>query len=78
MKKMIKIIFLDHPKDIGETYLEHFKHALYFSFLLLIASLTCAIHAFFPFVFKTTASTIAYKVSKRRYKIHKNIIKLKQ
>lgn len=69
-------IFTDHLEEIGETYFEHLGHALHCGVLLFLASIACIVHAFLPFVFKDTASTIAYRVSKRRYKLSKNNIKL--
>jgi hypothetical protein len=41
-------LFLQHPRSIGETYLEHQRHALGFGFSLLFASLACFVHAIVP------------------------------
>ena len=49
-------LFLQHPRSIGETYLEHQRHALGFGFSLLLASLACFIHAMVPGLFVRTGS----------------------
>lgn len=58
LNKIIKL-FTDHPKWNGETYLKHMMFALLYSFLFFIAGLACFAHAFFPFLFTDTASSIA-------------------
>lgn len=52
----MKQIFTEHPQSVGETYAEHMYTALSFSRELLIGALACGVHAFLPFLFKTTAS----------------------
>jgi len=47
--------FREHPASVGETYFEHMGVALSFAFALLAAGLACVVHAFFPFLFTTTA-----------------------
>lgn len=58
LNKIIKL-FTDHPKWNGETYLKHMMFALLYCFLFFIAALACFAHAFFPFLFTDTASSIA-------------------
>jgi len=50
--------FVKHPKEVGMNYFQHFAFAFYVQLKLLLALLACFIHAFFPFLFTTTASTI--------------------
>lgn len=50
--------FTKHPKEVGMNYFGHFLFAFYVQFRLLIALLACFVHAFFPFLFTTTASKI--------------------
>jgi len=59
---MIKL-FTEHPRSVGESYLEHGFKAISYSIQMLLATVCCLIHAIFPFVFQTTASNIARKVS---------------
>ena len=49
-------IFTEHPKQVSETYLQHMKKALTFSFKLLGMSFQALLHAFFPFLFVKTVS----------------------
>lgn len=48
--------FLDHPRSVGETYLEHQRQAFWYAGELLKASLACAVHALIPRLFVRTAS----------------------
>lgn len=50
----MKNLFTDHPNSVNETYFEHMKMALRFSFQMLCATFACFIHAFFPFLFEHT------------------------
>ena len=49
-------IFTEHPTQVSETYLQHMKKALTFSFKLLGMSCQALLHAFFPFLFVSTVS----------------------
>lgn len=55
MKKIINC-FLDHPKEVNETYWTHLLFAAKGSFLLLKVSLALFVHSLFPFLFTTYAS----------------------
>ena len=48
--------FTKHPHSVGETYFEHMKKALKYFAILYILSMIVMIHAFYPFLFTTTAS----------------------
>ena len=50
--------FQQHPSDVGETYWEHFCHALGFALRLFVAASACLVHAILPFLFTSTGSTI--------------------
>ena len=47
--------FTKHLNTIGETYFEHLKAALKFSYHLFTAAIACTVHAFLPFLFEHTA-----------------------
>ena len=51
---MIKRAFTDHPASVGETYFQHMGMALSFGARMVCAGFACLLHAFFPFLFKTT------------------------
>lgn len=54
---MLKRIFIDHPRSIGESYGEHMREALGFSFTMIGAGLACLVHAFVPALFTATGSS---------------------
>ena len=49
-------LFLDHPRSVGESYLEHQRHAFGFGISLLGAALACLVHAVIPALFVRTGS----------------------
>lgn len=53
---MLKRMFLDHPRSVDETYLEHLRIAASFGFPMVAAGLACLIHALLPFLFTRTGS----------------------
>jgi hypothetical protein len=61
----IQHLFTDHPAKVGETYGEHCAVALSFSGQLFKAALACLAHAFLPFLFERTASTIIRQLHDR-------------
>ena len=56
---------MSHLKDMKENYFVHLFEALNIVLHLLKASIACLIHAFVPFIFKTTASSTIKKVIER-------------
>ena len=57
-------VFTKHPKEVGETYLQHmwasFRYSLTFALLVGVA----VVHAILPFVFTKTASCVIQDMSK--------------
>lgn len=53
---MINRLFLDHPKSVDETYVEHALFASKFSMVLFGAAFAALVHAILPFAFEKTAS----------------------
>ena len=44
-------IFTEHPKEVGETYFQHFRVAAFkISLRLLASSVFQIVHAIFPFI----------------------------
>tara|TARA_R110001599_G_scaffold75281_7_gene206858 strand:+ start:713 stop:988 length:276 start_codon:yes stop_codon:yes gene_type:complete len=64
----MKISFTEHPKELGETYLQHLLEALLFSATLAAAVFVCLIHAFLPFFFTHTGGDMVAKLSDRMTK----------
>lgn len=56
---MLQKLFLDHPRSVDETYLQHFAFALLFSIRLFGAAFAALVHALLPCAFeKTTSKTV--------------------
>lgn len=55
---MLKLLFTEHPASVDETYMEHMAVATSFGVRLLFGSIVCLIHAFLPFLFVKTGSSI--------------------
>jgi len=66
--------FTDHPRAVGETYLEHSQVAGSVGFRMIGAGLACLVHAVLPFLFVTTGSrailTLHAKITSGRRKEH--------
>lgn len=60
--KFIKKLFTEHPNDVGESYLMHLIWSIVYSMHFLFAGVACLVHAFLPFLFKYTGSSIAKKI----------------
>lgn len=48
--------FSEHPRSVGESYLQHLGTASRFSGALALAALACLIHGLLPFLFVSTGS----------------------
>lgn len=55
---MIERYFLEHPRQVGESYGEHQQVALAYAGQLFVAALACLAHAVVPGLFERTASRI--------------------
>ena len=62
---MINKLFLDHPRSVDETFVQHFFFALTFSMTLFLAAFAALLHAFIPAACEKTASTIIKKLYAR-------------
>lgn len=45
---MFKQLFINHPKSVNETYIQHFFTSISFSMKLFKAAIACFIHALIP------------------------------
>lgn len=57
--------FTDHPASVDETYTDHMTMALSFAGSLSLAAVCALVHAFLPFVFQKTSSTIVTRLYER-------------
>ena len=62
---MLKKLFTRHPDTVGETYFEHMGQAFSFGSEMLIASIACLLHGFFPFMCEKTGSKAITRLHKR-------------
>ena len=56
MKNPVDILFLDHPRSVGEIYLQHQRFALRIYGQLMMAAAGVIIHAVVPKLCETSAS----------------------
>jgi hypothetical protein len=61
---LLRKIFLDHPRSVGESYYQHLACATGYGFRLTGAGLACLIHAVAPVLFKDTASGVVIGMSR--------------
>ena len=61
----IRRLFHDHPSSVGETYLEHGRHALSFGWAMLRGSIACFVHAAFPWTHERTGSQTVIRLHGR-------------
>ena len=59
---MIDRVFLAHPRQVDESYGEHFLFALKFSGTLFVAAFAALLHAFIPAACEKTASRIVARL----------------
>ena len=57
-------IFTKHPKEVGETYLEHLFNAVRYAFTFLLLFVVALIHSIFPFLLTKTASCVVQEMAK--------------
>lgn len=58
MSNWLDKYFIEHPKTVDESYLEHLFVALSFSWRLLAAGAACLVHALVPGLFVKTGSSM--------------------
>ena len=54
---MIERFFTEHPRSVGETYLEHLHSAAGFGTTMVLAGFACLMHALVPRLFVKTGSS---------------------
>ena len=62
---MIRKLFLDHPDEVGETYVEHARVAGRFGGEMVLGGLKCLVHAAVPALFKTAGSSTITRLHAR-------------
>lgn len=64
---MIRKLFLDHPRSVNESYLQHATFAGGFAVELLAAGLCALVHALVPCLFEKTASRMVARLYARSH-----------
>ena len=62
---LLATLFTAHPAAVDETYLQHMRFALGFSFWLAVAAGAALLHALVPALCETTASRILKRLHAR-------------
>lgn len=62
---MLKKIFLDHPRTVDESYIEHLQTASSFGFAMIVAGFACLLHGIIPIFFTRTGSTAVRRLHER-------------
>ncbi len=57
--------FTEHPREVGETYGEHFQAAAGFGGAMIAGGLACLVHAVLPFCFTKTGSATIRELHER-------------
>ncbi|WP_417520090.1 DUF6356 family protein [Minwuia sp.] len=55
---MIERWFVEHPRTVGETYVEHLTHAAWFAGMMAYGAVACLLHALIPGVCERTGSRV--------------------
>ena len=55
--------FTAHPRDVGESYLEHGAFACRYGVKMTLGGIAAILHGFFPFLFQTTGSRITRELN---------------
>jgi hypothetical protein len=62
---MLRRLFLDHPRSLGQSYFEHQRNALTFASWMLLASIVCFLHSVVPGIFRVAGGRIVSMLSDR-------------
>ena len=54
--KRVHAAFTEHPASVGESYMEHFRHAFGFGLRMMAGGMACMLHGLLPFLFVKTGS----------------------
>jgi hypothetical protein len=65
MRAAFNRLFTEHPASVGETYLEHARHATGFGTTMLLGALATFVHALVPALCTTTGSRVVARLHDR-------------
>ncbi len=55
--------FTAHPREVGETYLEHCAFACRYGVKMTLGGLAALVHGIFPFLFRATGSRVTRELN---------------
>jgi len=55
--------FTAHPREVGETYLEHAVFACRYGAKMALGGIAAFLHGLFPFLFQTTGSRVTRELN---------------
>jgi hypothetical protein len=58
-------LFIEHPHSVGETYLQHQRHAFAFGCAMVAGGVACLLHGMVPALFTRTGSTTVARLHDR-------------
>ena len=61
----MSISFTEHPRQVGETYAEHFATAAGFGTAMVLGGLACLLHGALPFLCTSTGSGTIRRLHER-------------
>jgi len=62
---MLQRLFVEHPKSVGETYLEHQRQAFSFGTAMFFGGLACFVHGLVPGWCRSTGSQTIERLNER-------------
>ncbi|MEM0989675.1 MAG: DUF6356 family protein [Pseudomonadota bacterium] len=65
MTRFFTQVFVDHPRSVDESYLQHMRFAGWFASRLLLAGGAALVHAIIPCLFEKTASQMICQMHSR-------------
>ena len=63
--RVLQRLFLEHPRSVGETYLEHQRQAFGFAGTMFLGALACFVHGLVPSLFTRTGSMAVLRLHER-------------
>lgn len=63
---------VEHPKSVGQTYLQHFMFSASFALRLAAAAFTAIMHALIPGLFESTTSKAINSLHARMQRQHQS------
>ncbi len=68
-------LFTEHPRSVGESYLEHLRFACAFGSRMIVGGAACFVHGLLPFLFLTTGSSTVLALHERMMKVRADTLR---